>query len=150
MGTTASIKFSLDNPIGGTEGFILGLLGAGWRTSYEPYDVGGIEFLPLGDNGSYDWRAVGVAEWPYVLETIREKIVREEEVGIALHYEDTGCNFYFTSNCASIRVHILRSGRRTLPNSGGITDYSWYLSKIAPTLISLTREITDIECSDHS
>jgi hypothetical protein len=150
MGTTSSIKVSLDKSIVSSDQIILALLSAGWRISYEPYDIGGIEFLPLGDNGNHDWQAVSIEEWPYVLEIIRQKIAHKEEVGIALHYEDTGCNFYFDSDGVSVRMYILRIGRRTLPDSGGTTDYSWYLSHILPTLIKMDYMITDIECADHS
>lgn len=141
----ASIAIDFEDPVSNPLDVIAELLNHGWKT-------GGM-YLPLGDDGMYNWEIVDHDEWKHAIEEMRRKVQKREDIGVILQHDSSddivGVQFVFVQEYRRMFANINGSTRVMLPGSGGVTDFSWYLSKIAPSLVALHLTFSRLECVDY-
>ena len=124
---------------------ISALLENGWTYN----DHGHISFLPIGDNGNFNWQWEELEKWAEVLEKLHQKQELQETVGLAITWLDTliGGNLLFFRDCDyfsfSICINI-----QTLKNCSRFTDFSWYLAKIITPLEEKRLRIKFLKCEE--
>jgi hypothetical protein len=146
MSWQASISIDFWTPIANPYDSIMALTEVGWRISWMPGE--GVVYLPLEDDGDYGWEGATIDKWPAVIEEIKQKITQHEEVGIQLHYEETTIQLVFCKGYGQLFANINNVARRSLSDCDGVTDFSWYLSRILPSLIKLHGSFARLECID--
>lgn len=91
MGYSAGLDIDFSTKLSSIRNVITVLFEAGWTT------VGGyrnkISFLPVGDNGIFDWHYADLEEWPEILAVIEQQEKTGELVGIVLVHGQTEANF---------------------------------------------------------
>jgi hypothetical protein len=103
----------------------------GWR----PNDNGRIVFLPRGDNEEFDWQARGLGEESFVWAELEWKASHQEALGLVLTWREDNVGGEFVIRPALSLSVSLAINRRT--TAKGITDVSWYLDRLVPTLEKL-------------
>ena len=111
----------------------------GWSLNYE----GQILYLPLGDNGDFDWQKDDINE-DEIFSIFAQKESCGETIGITMMWGDTdiGGDFLFQKDCSlSMLLSINRKTCADITDITDITDVNWYLSKILPVLNSTDFKI---------
>ena len=107
------------------------LLGHGWRI----YDNGQKVFLPINDDGMFDWqREVGITD-DEVINILKAKNNAHEPLGVSLSWLDTNIGGEFIIH-QDLSLLFSCSNHRKI-NCYGITDFDWYFSKIIPIFNSM-------------
>ena len=122
-------------------GIIQILMDSGWSVCKDEK----VTFLPLGDNGMYDWREEELS--PENLKTlVKEKEKLSEIVGVILYNDGVGVTLLFDSNSEfTIGCDIFR---KVLSNSR-LTDFSWYLQNLLMTLEREGITIVSVNCVEY-
>ena len=89
-----------------------------------------IEYLPLGDDDSFDWQKRSLSE-KKLQELINNKQNAGEQIGLVLYYENSGIGVtLLAKNTKEISLDI-NIHRKTVDKSReSITDISWYFTHI--------------------
>jgi hypothetical protein len=120
---------------------------AGWGLN----DFGEITFLPVGDNGKFEWASLPYTEdnVTYVLETLQNKQRLDELLGINLQWKDTETGgtllLYHDQSCS----FIANINRRTILDTMQITDVNWYLHKLLTPLLTVGIGVETVAWSEH-
>ncbi len=142
MSTSASINVRFHNKFNPIE-LIHSLIEGGWTFN----DYGHVSFLPVGDNGDYDWQWLSLQKQTEVWSILDQKIKNDEVIGIVLTtgkgligyelliWEDR------SSLCCNLSVN-----RKSLGEGSRLTDFNWYLNKIEPCFKKLGIPISSINC----
>lgn len=148
MGLTAGIDIKFSVALADRVNAITVLQRAGWRVN-NPTSKN-IIFLPVGDNGMYDWQSISITEWATVATIITEQQRLGEASGIYLTYDDTQCDFIFAADQRSLSIAINNVNRKLLPDCSRFTDYSWYIQRIVcPLGTAILGGIETFACSDY-
>jgi hypothetical protein len=102
-------------------------------------DGGEVRYLPLGDDGDYDWRTAGLESRDKVLREILEKSQLGEVLGFTMTWLATGVGGEFLVFPDGQVVMTPSIGRRQI--AGGLSDVSWYLDRIAPVFAELPEVV---------
>lgn len=109
-----------------------------------------IMYLPVGER-DYDWQMVPVSMKDNVLEIIRRKDRMREEVGIDLVWQATCVGGTFRATTGTHRLTMsVDINRRKLPNTGGLTDVTWYLERLIVPLIGAGYFIEFVAFTDST
>lgn len=121
------------------------LLRTGWSPSFQ----GHVSFLPLGDDGNFDWKCVPESNLPDALQEIEAKSGLGEMLGILLVSDNSDCGgeFLIYSDCKV--VFSLTVNRRLLSESEHVTDIGWYITKIFRTFKNGEMQITSMHWIDE-
>jgi hypothetical protein len=145
MAKSGTIKFTINdnkNSICSLD-LIKGLLSNGWNLNYN----GMVSYLPLGDE-DFNWCSDKLDEKDKIFHIIQDKIQNQELIGIILTWKNTGIGvdtlFYPSLSILSFGMYI----NRKCINHVDVTDFTWYLEKMIPTLLNLGLSIEVIECVD--
>lgn len=98
---------------------------AGWNFD----DYGLKAYLPLHDNGKFDWLFESISLEELFLILIKKNSLKEL-IGVVLTWEDSNIGGEFLLDFDGKITVSLTINRRLLSN--GITDVNWYLEKIIP------------------
>lgn len=98
------------------------LLQSGW--SYD--DHGKISYLPIHDEGSFNWQVESLENWDKVKPIIVSKIELEELVGLALTWNDSSIGGEILASPRENYVSFSLSINRKVLDDGRSTDFSWY------------------------
>lgn len=83
---------------------------------------GNVQYLPLGDNGRYDWQKENLTE-KQVRELLQAKQGRKEQIGINLYFGDTGIGVTVLAEGTKEILIDLCINRKTIGNSSdSLTD----------------------------
>lgn len=104
------------------------LLKNGWRIE----DNGNKVYLPINDDGMFNWQSEDIITDYEVIEILRKKNSINEVLGVSLSWLDTNIGGEFLVR-QDLSISMSLSNNRQL-NSYGVTDFDWYLSKIVPIL----------------
>lgn len=104
------------------------LLRNGWRIE----DNGKKVYLPINDDGMFNWQSEDIITEYEVIEILRKKNSINEVLGVSLSWLDTNIGGAFLVR-QDLSISMSLSNNRQL-NSYGVTDFDWYLSKIVPIL----------------
>lgn len=125
------IKFSSSNENNTTTFNIINLLlKGGWTLN----DTGGISYLPLGDDGDFDWILSAKISPEELMKTIQEKQEEKELIGVVLTWQNTnigGSFLFYPSNEISMSLNVDRQVLYGI-NNFKTTDANWYLSRLIP------------------
>ena len=91
----------------------------------------------LDKNG---WRDLALSQWSDIEKEIRQSEKEGNNPGIILLYKDSLSGIELMKESPRKLSICVSTGRRSLYEN--VTDYSWYLGKIAP----LVKRCGDIEC----
>jgi hypothetical protein len=118
------------------------LLKAGWSLT----DHGLKGYLPLGDNGNYDW-TFDILSDEQLFIILKEKCLLNELLGVVLTWRDSniGGEFLFDIN-GVITISLSINHLRTF---NGITDLNWYFEKIIPCIRSNNMKILSIKYEEY-
>jgi hypothetical protein len=111
-------------------------------------------YLPLGDNGMYDWQAISASEWPTVLPILKAKEVHNEQLALGLHWQEQLIGGTFHIDPVTARLHTYRlwtiwsADRPRLIDDYWFTDHNWYLKRIVPAFQPKDVSVVSIVCSD--
>lgn len=120
---------------------------AGWDLN----DFGEITFLPIGDNGKFEWTSLPYTEnnVTYVLETLQTKQRLDELLGINLQWKETKTGgtllLYHDQSCS----FIANINRRTILDTMQITDVNWYLHHLLMPLLAHSVVVETVAWSEH-
>ncbi len=133
MSVSSSIDFKLlqgkENQISPIN-VIQKLLNYGWTL----YDKGKISYLPIGDNGDFEWQWEDIS-LDSIMQVLSKKEHQKEVIGIVMTWRDTGIGgtfLFWTDRTLTINLTI---NRKMIVNdlySINITDINWYLEKLLP------------------
>ncbi len=111
-------------------------------------------YLPVGDDGMYDWQAVSPTEWPSVRTILNTKEAQNEQLALGLHWHEQliGGTFHIEPSTEGQRIYrlwtIWSAQRPRLIDEYWFTDHGWYLQRIVPAFEPSDVSIVSIECSD--
>jgi len=114
--------------------FIESLVEDGWNLVSD----GKIEFLPVGDNGDYDWQTEAVSQ-AELFDIMKQKESNNEELGIAMHWSNSEKGFSLRIDKDATLSFSFFAGERILEDTHKIADVSWYLNKIVPAISKIAR-----------
>lgn len=100
---------------------------SGWQV-YD--DEKKIEYLPLGDNGEFNWQKkyLSLIE---LRRLINEKQNRYEMVGLILHFDESEQGITILTKSTETIIIGLDINRKTMENTrDSITDVGWYFTNI--------------------
>lgn len=114
-------------------------------------DFGNISFLPVGDDGSFEWVNLPYHEdnLTYVLDVLRTKQSLNELLGIHLQWKKTEIGGIFLLYPDKTFSFIANINRRILPDLMQITDVNWYLDKLLTPLLASDIKIETVTWSEH-
>lgn len=136
MSVDSGLRFSVEPRLAssGTAPSLLlfqGLVRDGWRLN----DHGSIVFLARGDDDDFDWQSCDRGEESSVWAELEWKAQHQETLGLVLtwHEENVGGEFIVRPGL-SLSMSLSINRRMT---ARGITDVSWYLDRLVPSLEQL-------------
>ena len=124
--STISIEFTKPAKFGDILSILLAF---GWTLN----DHGQICILPVGNADISDWVFMEYDQ-AKAWQIIREKVDKDEDVGIVITWQDTLIGCAVTLKPGENIRFALNVHRQELPDCGHFTDVSWYLSKLIPAL----------------
>lgn len=144
MSRSASIDIQVAAVVRQVTQLLRALIESGWSLD----DHGVISFLPLGDDGDYEWTSAPHAELERVLSLIDEKEAAGEEIGVGLTWKDggSGGELRIAGNTLFFSPTI---DRRELPNGQGFTDVGWYLQRFLPALTRAGLAVEAVRWAEH-
>jgi hypothetical protein len=120
----------------------------GWKYGVADY----IMYLPLGDDDHFNWISVPKLEIEQVLFSVDQKWIRGELMGIEIAWKETDIGVTILTDPEfkelSFSADINRKTIEGIKGSLGITDFSWYIERIVPVLLSLDLSIEVLQCVD--
>lgn len=119
------------------------LLSTGWRYDH----FGEIFYSPpsSGDDGAPDWAPLEA--WPSVYACLTQDIAAGERVGVRLYSEDGNGGGMFWFSTDELMVVVGADGPR-IPGSAGLSDITWFLSRLVCPLISGGFKIRSVDTTD--
>lgn len=126
MSISASIDIQLSNERITPIDIVSILINNGWTIN----DNGEKVFLPLNDDGMYDWHSERDITDNEVINILKLKDKAKESLGISLTWLDTNIGGEFVIN-HDLLITITLSNNRQV-NGYSVTDFDWYLSKLVP------------------
>jgi hypothetical protein len=120
------------------------LLRSGWGFA----EGGAVGYLPLGDQGMFDWQDAPLERWPEVRGVLEQKVVRGELLGIQLLWAGTEIGATFLLYPDSSITVSLKANRTRLEGCEPVTDFSWFLSRVLRPLVAAGNVIASVECHD--
>ena len=144
MSKSVSIDISFDKEISVVH-VIKTLKKAGWKLT-DP--EGKSMFLPLGDDGLFDWQ-IEVIKERTLLSLIKKKERNHENTGIIMYFESGLMNPVGISILMFSPQKILCSlgiYRRVIEGTT-LTDFNWYVSRLIP-ILSSSRYIVSFKCEE--
>ncbi|MCP5096930.1 MAG: hypothetical protein GY943_15380 [Chloroflexi bacterium] len=156
MSRTSSININLLSKEHSRLDILSILLQNGWSATAS----GQITYTPLGDNDDYNWQSCKAEQWLQILEEIKQKELQNERIGLALYWKDSGIGGTFHLNSIEpslespqynrIKLWILPySERPRLENCGWLTDHSWFITRIMPSIFDANLFVETVECTDY-
>ena len=106
------------------------ILKSGWTLN----DHGGISYLPIGDNGDFDWFIQAHITQNELMQILKEKEKKKELIGIVLTWQNTnigGSFLFYPSNEISVSLNIDRKILYGI-NNFKMTNSNWYLLRLIP------------------
>lgn len=121
------------------------LLDFGWSCN----ENGEIWYLPLRDEGMFNWTKQPISEWNKVTNELQEKDNRGEVIGIDLLWDGSSIggqfHFNFEPNLLSINWNINRKPLKSNPEK---TDLEWYEPKVVIPLLKAGLDIYLVQSED--
>ena len=142
MSHKASISITLHRPVPFRD-----LLSA-WMASYWSLGRQYVSYLPLGDNGKFDWQSERVDAWPRIQEILEAKEQRQEIAGLTLRVRDTDIHASFLLYPDGTSSILPDADRPRLPGAEECTDMTWFLTRLVPPLIAAGYPTRVVECRD--
>lgn len=102
------------------------------RDGWVPNDEGYIVFIPKGDNDLFDWQSSSPEEEARVWAELELKSASQEVLGLVLTWNEEPIGGEFVVR-PDMSLSISLSINRRITEIG-LTDVSWYLDRIVPTL----------------
>lgn len=96
-------------------------------------DYGRVTYLPLGDDGDYNWSAL-TPDGGSIHEIFRAKLQRGEPLGIVLSWQETHIGGTVIIDGAAGTLAFSASMNRQCIAGSSTTDVTWYLEKLLPAL----------------
>ena len=113
---------------------------AGWDVN----DHGKIRYLPLGDNGMFNWQTLPKSNWPDVYDIILSKEENNELLGINLIYKEFNRGGIF--HISNESIHFFPTiNRKIIFDNYKVTDFSWYINKLFLCIDPQKLRISKIE-----
>ncbi len=122
---------------GHLEQILRALRGAGWG-----HHDGLTEFLPLHDDGMYNWQKAALSQ-EALSAILCEKQRLHETIGMILYYKNTETGIMLLTRDADEIQFGLDIGRRMIAD--GMTDVSWYLEHVVLPLKRAGIRISSVE-----
>lgn len=113
------------------------------RIGWGIYDSQGkVEYLPVNDNGMYDWQYSSISE-SELYDIVSKKIMDEEPIGVHLFYKDglEGISF-LASNTSEIMLSLSIYRKIFI---GRNTDIVWYVNNIIYKLLDIGVRLLSYE-----
>lgn len=126
MSISASIDIQLSNERITPIDIVSILINNGWTIN----DNGEKVFLPLNDDGMYDWHSERDITDNEVINILKLKDKAKESLGISLTWLNTNIGGEFVINHDLLIIITLSNNRQV--NGYNVTDFDWYLSKLVP------------------
>ena len=107
---------------------------------------GKVEYLPVGDDGEYDWQWEKMSETKFY-DIISTKIANKEQVGVDLFYNSgvEGISLLaYTTNQITLSISI---NRRLMDERH--TDMVWYLRNIVYRLMDIGVELLSYSLKEY-
>jgi hypothetical protein len=114
----------------------------GWRMD----DNGNVVYLPLGDDGNYEWTA-HTPDAGELTEIFRAKVRNKETLGVILTWHDTQVGGEVRMDSSGRLAFSASLNRRCIANSS-TTDVSWYLSRFLPPLEGTSVKVVSWKWSE--
>lgn len=135
MSQTTSIDFEVSQSLNAVE-LLKQLEYRGWTATNNDQIV----YLPLGDDGMYDWRTTNSKDAELVFNELQKKAVLNESIGLVLIDKNSGCggelliwpDYTSFSLTLSVKLNELR-------------EPEYYVKRIKDSIASLGLEITSTE-----
>lgn len=99
---------------------------------------GEVEFLPLGDNGMYEWLREEISQTK-LYSIISNKIANKEQIGINLFNDNSMEGISFIADSTEQIILSLSINRKVI--KGKYTDLVWYLENIVYKLFDIGVDI---------
>ncbi len=114
-------------------------------------DHGHISYLPLGDDGAFNWQHIAIAAWPKIVEILRQKEKNRELIGLVMTWKEAniGGEFLFFPDGQLLAVSW-SVNRKALKHCADFTDHSWYLTRILTPLLKEGIVIESVQCYDSA
>ncbi len=125
---------------GGLEEILAVLQAAGWGNR-----DGMTEYLPLHDDGMYNWQKANLSEEEFFT-ILGEKQRLHEQIGVILYYQNTETGIMLLAKDAQEILFGLDIGRKTIADS--MTDVSWYLEHVVLLLKRAGFAVCHIEFNE--
>lgn len=124
--------------------FLMNMVNWNYRDS-----EGNVQYLPLGDNGQYDWQKEKLTE-KQVCELLQAKQDRKEQIGINLYFGDTGIGVTVLAEGTKEILIDLCINRKIIGNSSdSLTDIGWYFENMINELVKGGCMIEYIKFEDY-
>lgn len=138
MSELASIDIELNeklNPLN----FIEGCTNSNWSFNNSQELV----YLPLGDDGMFDWKCINSKGWQTIEHEIRQKELSNETIGLVMidTSSNSGGELLLWSGYDSLSLSLSINAKKT---EKGI-DFEYYATKLKSTLESVGASISKIE-----
>jgi hypothetical protein len=144
MSRSVSIWITLERAITEPLHILTALTQLGW--TYSLHNDEQIMYLPMGDRGSYEWQFAPMTNLDGILGEMRAKFANTEEIGIVMHSDGTSMHILFPESYTQMRFLIYNVGRKFLNGIHQVTDFSWYLNNILPSVAD--NRISAISCDE--
>lgn len=149
MSVSASINIKLakvKNEMISSGDVIRRLLSSKWTLN----DNGKVSYLPLSDNGDYDWKWE-ILSIEQLMNIIEKKEKQNETIGVSLTWENTnigGALLIWNKGDFSFNLTI---NRKLINNDTDIstTDVSWYLEKLLPAFSEGGHIVESLSFEQH-
>ena len=135
MSQTVSIDCEINEPLRVTQ-FIEQLDSDRWSTSFE----GEITYLPLGDEGMYEWKSIASTNLKLFYDEISQKESINEVIGVVLIEKAsmTGGELIFWPNYSSFSLSFS-------VNRCNMRDVDYYIETLKKSIALIGRELVDVE-----